>query len=159
MRRRKASPLDLDGDGKVADDVAKISTGVIVAVVIVLLIAAAWGSYARPETNETVVRDKGQKCSRNADGDMDCKYLVYTDRGTYAVEDSMIAFRWDSSDVYGRIPACHRVKITSIDLRIPAFSTYPNITGVEDLGRVDGCERCPTNGRPTSTSRGSTSMT
>lgn len=83
---------------------------------------------------------KERVCSSSGDSGQDCKYLVYTERGTYQVSDSIIAMRWDTSDTYGRIRPCHRYAITSVGWRFGPASLYPNITGLDDRGRVEGCE-------------------
>lgn len=132
--------IDRDGDGKIRDEISW-GTIIIVAIVVVLIgVAALWGSYVHRTTDTTTVTGKERVCSSNGDGGQDCKYLVYTERGTYMVADSFVAWRFNTSDVYGRIKPCHEYEITSFGWRLPAFSTYPNIDKLEDLGRVDGCE-------------------
>jgi hypothetical protein len=132
--------IDRDGDGKVADDIGRGLSVLIAVVIVIVAIVALWGSYARPETDTTVVAGKERVCSSNGDGKVSCRYLVYTERGTYQVADSIIALRWNTSDLYGRIKPCHRYEVTAIGWRWGPMSLYPNVTGLVDLGRVEGCE-------------------
>lgn len=140
MTSSKRSKLDLDGDGKVGDDVARVSGWVIAAGVILVLAVTLFASYIRTKTHTTLVTGKERVCDDNADGGTDCKYLVYTERGTYELTDSLLAMRFNSSDLYGQIKVCHRYKIDGYGWRFGPTSMYPNIKDVEDLGRVDGCE-------------------
>jgi hypothetical protein len=66
--------------------------------------------------------------------DKDSKYLVFTDVTTYEVEDSVIFWRWDSSDVYGRLAVGKTYRATLQGYRIPFFSLYPNIISPIEIG-------------------------
>lgn len=55
------------------------------------------------------------------------KYLVYTDKTTYEIEDSWIFWRWDSSDVYGKIEIGKTYTATLQGYRVPFLSWYQNI--------------------------------
>lgn len=55
------------------------------------------------------------------------KYLVYTDKTTYEIEDSWIFWRWDSSDVYGKIEVGKTYSATLQGYRVPFLSMYQNI--------------------------------
>lgn len=59
-------------------------------------------------------------------------YLVFTDKGTFRVADSLWVGRWNSSDLYGSIEPGHRYDIKAYGLRIPLFSSYPNIESVTE---------------------------
>ena len=64
---------------------------------------------------------------------VDGQYLVYTDEGTFKIEDSLIFGRFDSSDVYGMLKKgkCYRIKVFGI--RSGFLSSYRNIVEVEAL--------------------------
>lgn len=132
--------LDRNRDGKVTDDIGRGSLILIGVVVVAIILIGAWASYAHRSTAEAVVTSKERVCSGSSNGSSDCKYLVYTDRGTYEISDSIIAFRWSSSDLYGTVRPCHRYDIESFGWRFGPSSMYPNITKMTDKGRVDGCE-------------------
>lgn len=113
-------------------------TAIIVAIVAVVAVVALFG-YLRRETTTTVVTGKEPVCN-GAGSDRECKYLVFTESGTFEVTDSIVAARFTSSDVYGKIKVCHRYRLEHYGFRFGPSSVYPNITEAEDLGRADGCE-------------------
>jgi hypothetical protein len=55
------------------------------------------------------------------------KYLVYTDKTTYEITDSWYHWRWDSSDVYGKLQVGKTYTATLQGYRVPFLSWYPNI--------------------------------
>lgn len=72
------------------------------------------------------VTDKGTKKYSNKDSTSE-KYLIYTDETTYEITDSLFKWRWDSSDLYGRIQVGHTYVIETGGYRIPFLSMYQNI--------------------------------
>lgn len=112
------------------------STGkwVIAAFVVILLggvLLQACGSYFERETVTTVVTDKERVCES---GGGDCKYLVFTEAGTFQVTDAIFGtVRFNSSDVYGRIDEGKTYVITSYGWRLPLLSQYPNIEKMEEV--------------------------
>lgn len=114
-----------------------LGIGIVLLVVFGIVFA---GGYYNHSTDTTTIVDKERVCDSNGDSGTSCKYLVYTERGTYELTDSIFAGRWSSSDAYGRIKRCHRYEIESYGWRAPAFSMYPNIVKVTDLGRDKTCE-------------------
>lgn len=134
---RRHSPGGMESPARRLIRWAFIAIGAVVAATILFL---GCSGYTERETRETVVTGKDRVCTGSTDGTSDCKYLVFTERGTYQLSDSIIAGRWSSSDAYGQVKVCHRYEIESYGFRLPVFSAYPNITEMTDLGRVDGCE-------------------
>lgn len=115
--------------------------GAIVVVFVLLVVGAVIGGFVAYNNSErvieTVVTDKERICDRQTDGTIDCKYLVFTEAGTFELTDTLGIFtgdmRFDSSDVYGRIdegPARIRV----IGWRLPLLSGYPNIVEIDQEG-------------------------
>lgn len=113
---------------------------VIGAVIVIGLIVVVSSSYFARTTVTTVVQDKERVCDTNSEGNRSCKYLVYTDDGTYKLTDSLVIGRFNTSDIYGRVKRCHTYEIESYGWRLGLTSSYPNITEMNDLGRKDGCE-------------------
>jgi hypothetical protein len=110
---------------------------VVLAVAILLVGAILVFGVAYRNTGSTViaqVRDKERVCNSTSEGS-DCRYLVYTDQGTYAVEDSFIFWRFNSSDVYGSIERGKTYSFYIVGWRIPFASVYPNIIRHEELSR------------------------
>lgn len=54
-------------------------------------------------------------------------YLVYTDKTTYTLKDSVFDFNFDTSDDYGKLEvgSCYELYVRGI--RIPFLSMYQNI--------------------------------
>lgn len=65
-------------------------------------------------------------------GDSDDKYLIYTDKGTFEITDSLAYWRWDSSDLYGELKIGHTYNCTVCGLRIPILTSYKNIISAEE---------------------------
>lgn len=66
------------------------------------------------------------------------KYLVYceTESGqsaVYEISDSLLRFRFNSSDVYASIKPGKTYEFTTRGYRIPALSWYPNIYEYEEV--------------------------
>lgn len=100
----------------------------------VLLVAgiSIWSIKATERQVEAQVTFKERVCDRGSDGKQDCKYLIFTDEGTFKLTDSFLYGNFRSSDVYGRLrqDQCYRFTVTG--WRLPFFSTYPNIVRAED---------------------------
>jgi hypothetical protein len=117
-----------------------IGAAVIVALILVVGVVAVGGGYFDRETINTVVFDKERVCDSDGNGGIDCTYLIFTENGTFAISDALVGHvRFNSSDVYGRVRPCHNYEITSYGWRLPALSTYPNITEIRDLGKAENC--------------------
>ena len=99
---------------------------IIMAIVLILGFVFIGGPIIDRCTEDTVtitVEDKAVK----RHGDSDDKYLIYTDNGTYEITDSLAYWRWDSSDLYGKMKVGHTYECKICGWRIPFFSTYKNI--------------------------------
>lgn len=111
-------------------------------VVLALLVIGGLAVVAYRSTERDVsftVTDKERVCDTNhSDGEggkQECRYLVFTDEGTYQVTDSLVIGRFSSSDVYGRIKRDRSYDARVIGWRIPAFSRYPNIVSIQEQPR------------------------
>jgi len=56
-----------------------------------------------------------------------CKYLVFTDKGVFENTDSLLGWKFNSSDIHAFIKdkACYKANVYG--WRIPFLSKYPNI--------------------------------
>ncbi|WP_431911639.1 hypothetical protein [Nonomuraea jabiensis] len=84
-------------------------------------------STSRTET--ITVQDKDRVCDGGKDGT--CRYLIFTDQGTYENTDTLFAGKFDSSNVQGRMKVGRTYEVEVRGWRIPFLSTYPNITQIE----------------------------
>lgn len=65
---------------------------------------------------------------RNKEKDL---YLVYTDEETFKNEDSFWNFKYNSSDLHGKLKQDSTYKVEVNGYRIPYFSIYRNIVDIE----------------------------
>lgn len=102
---------------------------VIIAITIAIILLIIPIAERASETTVTfTVEDKAIKKY-----DDDDKYLIYTDNGTYEITDSLVYWRWDSSDLYGKIKVGKTYEAKVYGWRIPIFSSYKNIVSVEEV--------------------------
>ena len=96
----------------------------IVMILIVLVFCVGGCATALHKEHGQVFTVTGKE---NVKSGNDGRYLVYTDKTTYEVTDSWVCWRWDSSDVYGRIQVGKTYTATLQGYRVPFLSWYPNI--------------------------------
>lgn len=109
----------------------------LIELIVILCIVFVLGSIVGSPivdrcTKDTVtitIEDKAIK----RHGDSDDKYLIYTDKGTFEITDSLAYWRWDSSDLYGEIKVGHTYECTVCGWRIPILSSYKNIISAEEV--------------------------
>lgn len=100
-------------------------------IILILLAAISLSFVERAITEEQVtitVTDKDVKRYKDSD-----KYLIYTESGTFEITDSVAYWRWDSSDLYGRIEEGKTYTATVYGWRIPFISSYQNIVEVNEI--------------------------
>lgn len=107
---------------------------VLLGLVVCGVLAAIYGSrsYVRTREVETTVTGKDRVCPSNS-GSLECKYLVFTLDGTFQLSDSLIAGRYDSSDLYGKIRPGQKYRLTVYGWRFGPSSMYPNIKKAEEI--------------------------
>jgi hypothetical protein len=98
----------------------------LVAIVIIGIIGVNIASYANKETFTTTVTEKERIVTKNGDN-LDSYYLIYTENGTYKLEDELLYGNFRSSDWYGKIKVDSTYEFTTIGFRIGFMSEYPNI--------------------------------
>ena len=85
------------------------------------------------QTYVATVTDKDVKNYNNSS-----KYLVFTktedeETRVFSVEDSLLRFRWNSSDVYGEIEVGKTYQFTTVGFRFEILSMYENIIDFEEI--------------------------
>ncbi len=103
------------------------------APIIVLAVLAFGGggivSYAtKHEVAATVTRSE-RVCSGGEQ--VSCRYLVYTDVGTFENTDTMWFLKFNSSDLYGQIRDGEAYRFQVTGFRVPFMSWYQNIVSAE----------------------------
>ena len=98
----------------------------LVAIAIIGLIGVNIAGYANKETFTTTVTDK-ERIVKKSGETLDSYYLIYTENGTYKLEDELLYGNFRSSDWYGKIKVDSTYEFTTIGFRIGFMSEYPNI--------------------------------
>ena len=94
----------------------------MVLIVVSLVFTEILKNFHKEYNQEFTVTGKENVKSGNSG-----KYLVYTNKTTYEITDSLLNWRWDSSDVYGNIQIGKTYTATLQGFRSPFMSWYPNI--------------------------------
>ena len=108
----------------------------IIAVIAIVII---YGVLVSPIIAYTTVEEKTVNITktdikRTGSGeDSDDQYLVYTDKGTYKIQDSVWHWQFESSDIYGKLREGKNYKIKCFGFRIGLFSSYKNIYSVSEV--------------------------
>jgi len=103
---------------------------ILVAVLIIGLVAFNIKSYNNVET--VTVRVEGKERITEQSGEkLNSFYLVYTDKGTFKLEDDMFRGNFYSSDVYGKLRQDSTYTFKTSGYRIGYMSSYPNIIEVK----------------------------
>lgn len=105
----------------------------IVGILVVMFVAWASYPYWTAGSAEVTVTHVENKISPRHGGSEDM-YLVYTSDGTYRNTDSLHYFKFNSSDIQGKLAEEGRFRISYYGFRVPVLSMYKNITKVEKIG-------------------------
>lgn len=105
---------------------------VVGGLVLVLLIAVVASPYWTHGSREVVVTDVQSKLM-DRHGQREDVYLVFTTDGTYRNTDSLYYFKYNSSDIQGKLAQKGRFRIEYYGFRVPVLSTYKNITKAEKI--------------------------
>ena len=99
---------------------------IITVVAISLLIIGMIGfPYWTADTVTFTVSEKERIMSRNSS-----KYLVFTESEVFENSDSLMRWKWGSSDLYGELKEGATYKADVYGWRIPFLSMYRNIVSV-----------------------------
>jgi hypothetical protein len=111
----------------------KITFGLIsflVASLIIGTIAYSIKAYNHIETHTVKVEGKERITESNGKNVVSF-YLVYTDKGTFKLEDDLFRGNFYSSDVYGKLREDSTYTFKTAGYRIGFMSEYPNIIEVK----------------------------
>ena len=110
---------------------AELLTIVIVGLLLVGVLFSAIAHMERGtvrfevQGRERVLSDKGNR--------VESKYLVFTNRETFEVTDSLLEWRFNSSDTYGRLEEGKCFVGEAYGWRVPLLSMYRNLVKVEEI--------------------------
>ncbi len=100
--------------------------------ILVLLLGVVTSPYWTHGTSEVTVTDVQSKLM-DRHGQREDVYLVFTTDGTYRNTDSLYYFKYNSSDIQGKLAQKGRFRISYYGFRVPVLSLYKNITKAEKL--------------------------
>lgn len=110
----------------------KVTVGMLViAVTILVLLCLCISPIIAYSTDEVVtVKVTGTEVKRYDDSD---KYIVFTESGTFKNEDSFWYWKWNSSDIQGKLKSMEgqTIKLRIYGWRIPFLSMYENVISIE----------------------------
>lgn len=116
---------------------------IIIFLLIILLTSC--GSASISDINESnimerkkvdiMVTDKIVKTSSDIDRNTTSKYLIFTDKWTYEITDSILSWQFNSSDIYWYIQKdkCYSVWIQALSFRLWILSSYENIASATNI--------------------------
>jgi hypothetical protein len=88
--------------------------------------------YGNKQTVNVKVTGKERITESTGDKGVHSYYLIYSDGGTYKLEDDLFHGNFNSSDWYGRIHEGKTYKFDLIGYRIGWLSSYQNIIGMKE---------------------------
>lgn len=115
----------------------KSSPGAVISFAIFGVIAS---SFAMPiiqatsssEIVDIVVVDKDRITTGSGDS-MSSKYLIFTETETFENTDSLTRWKFNSSDIQGKLLVGNAYQVEVYGYRIPFLSQYRNIVDVETV--------------------------
>lgn len=106
----------------------------LIAILVVTLIIGgiAFSIVGYGNVNSVKAKVEGKERITESVGDqIESFYLVYTDKGTFKLEDDLFRGNFYSSDVYGKIKQDSTYTFKTSGYRIGFMSSYPNIIEVK----------------------------
>jgi hypothetical protein len=103
----------------------------IIALVIVSAVAYPIAYYSQSETTKVTITGKEHINKMTSVGGSESYYRIYTNNGTYKLEESLILWKFNTSDDYGRLRIDSTYTIDAVGFRAAYISEYPNITDIQ----------------------------
>lgn len=88
-----------------------------------------FATYFNKETVTATVIDKERITETYSEGRIESFYLIFTDKGTYKLEDDLVYGNFRSSDWYGQLRQDSTYTFELIGYRIGYVSEYQTIVG------------------------------
>lgn len=107
-----------------------IAIFVITGILIVGTIGMKISGYNNKQTIKTKVTDK-ERITKQSGDRLESYYLIYTEAGTFKLEDELLYGNFNSSDWYGQIHRDSTYTFHTVGYRIGPMSEYPNIVNFE----------------------------
>ena len=78
-------------------------------------------------STENVVVSSKERVTTGYGDNMSSKYLIFTDQGTFENTDSILNWKFNSSDIYGQIKEGSQCQLETVGMRVTILSWYKNI--------------------------------
>lgn len=103
---------------------------ILTIIIIIGLITLSIKSNMTLNTIQVIVEGK-ERITEQTGNTLDSYYLVFTNKGTFKIEDDLFRGNFYSSDVYGKLRQDSTYTFTTTGYRIGFMSSYPNIIEVK----------------------------
>ena len=105
----------------------------IVGIITVVLIAVVLCGVVYYTTVETVTIEvvSKERVTKGTGENMESKYMVFTETEVFENTDVLWFWKWNSSDVQGKLKANDTYNVKVVGWRVPFLSMYRNIIEIE----------------------------
>ena len=103
------------------------------AIPILILLGATASVPYWTEEKVTITITEKERVTYNDGDSVTSKYLIFTEHETFENVDSLVRFKFDSSDLYGKLKDGQTYKATVYGFRVKFLSMYRNIVTVEEV--------------------------
>ncbi len=108
-----------------------LDNAVLIGILLVVLLIASCPAISYSTVDHTVIKIEEKERANTKGGGY---YLVFTgQKGVMEISDSLWFWRWDSSDLYGKLKVGEYYYVKTEWFRFGLFSMYPNILEAEHL--------------------------
>lgn len=107
--------------------VKDILVGLLFVGIIGVGIVGAIGYFDEEEIIITVTEKERVMDRHNSDGDVDSRYLIWSDEETFENVDSLLKWKFNSSDLYGQLKVGETYRCQVYGWRVRFLSSYRNI--------------------------------
>lgn len=106
---------------------------VVISVVIMIFIAFMLNILYQYGTinNVNLTVNKSERVCTSIGEDQSCKYLIFADAGVFENTDTLLHFKFNSSDIYNQMKEGEAYNVTTYGWRVPFLSMYPNIIKID----------------------------
>jgi hypothetical protein len=125
MRFRKRSLWE-DFKSNVPASLIVVFVGLVVLLLLASITAGVLKVTVRDTVTNVVVTDKERVTTGSGDT-ASSKYLIFTSNEVFENTDSLLLFKFNSSDVYGSIQRGQTCTFEVVGWRVPFLSWYRNI--------------------------------
>jgi hypothetical protein len=125
MRFRKRSLWE-DFKSNVPASLMVVFVGLVVLLLLASITAGVLKVTVRDTVTNVVVTDKERVTTGSGDT-ASSKYLIFTSNEVFENTDSLLLFKFNSSDVYGSIQRGQTCTFEVVGWRVPFLSWYRNI--------------------------------